>query len=302
MDELKLLRLEPSDTRLTEVARDNARTRLRETIAASERNRYARSRLVVLAALTMGMVAASLLVGGGRNTPAPSVSTAVAHQVLARGADRIATVPAAPVPRGDQYLYAEELLVEVPVEGGAPERFVDESWHSVDATRPTRTSERGRSWVTAPSDGIWPPGSYEQLDALPTEPQALRRSVIDWFGGPGPTPADDRETEVTGLLMLLRGWRVMPPDLRAAIFRALAQLPDIRVRRGVADARGRRGLGISAPRAEGFGYEVIVDKRTFEYLGMVGRSVRNDGVEVVQRTALTAKGVVDEMGQRPADG
>ena len=32
-----------------------------------------------------------------------------------------------------------------PLGGGEPQRFVDESWRSVDASRPTRTSERGRS-------------------------------------------------------------------------------------------------------------------------------------------------------------
>jgi hypothetical protein len=37
---------------------------------------------------------------------------------------------------------------------------------------------------------------------LPTDPDALRRAVVDGFGGPGTSPAVDRETEVMGLLML----------------------------------------------------------------------------------------------------
>ncbi len=101
-----------------------------------------------------------------------------------------------------------------------------------------------------------------------------------------------------GLLMLLRGWRVMPPDLRGAIFGALAASPEIRVRDRVTDALGRPGIGIAAPGVRGSQYEVIVHPSTFEYIGM--RDLRRPGGKVpYQRFALVDAGVVDELGERP---
>ncbi len=282
-------------------ARERARRRM--LAPATPSGRPPRRPVAVLAALAAAACAAfTVLTLSDTDLPAPvpGLPAAQANPTLLRAAAVARSQPARARPRDDQYLYERGLLVETRIDGaGRPQRFVDEAWRSVDASRPTRTSERGRSWTSAPSDGLWPPGRLEDLASLPTDPGALRRAVVDRFGGPGTSPAVDRETAVMGLLMLLRGWRVMPPALRGAIYAALAELPEVRVRHGVADARGRRGIGVRATAERIYGYEVIVDPRTFEYLGMRGTLTRNDGVQVEQRMAILDAGVVDELGQRP---
>jgi len=299
---------------LGDPARLTARARLLAEVAAAEprmtgpraRTRQPAAwrrplpRRLAVAGLAAAVIAPVLLLaGGGGGTPGAPVQPAIANPILLRAAET-AGAQAAVIPGDDQYVYANEMLHETRVDGGGePEVFHDESWRSVDGSRPTRTSERGRSWITPPTDGgLWPPTRYEDLEQLPTDPARLRDAIGrgDWA-----TPADRREHEVTSLLMLLRGWRVMPPDLRGAIFGALAELPEVQVDEDVRDARGRSGIGISAPDTRGANYEIIVDRETFAYLGMRGvRPLRrSDGVEVHQLTALVDHGIVDRMGQRP---
>ena len=277
--------------------------------AARQRDVLARlplGEVLGVAATVVVLALALLTTGGGAGAPAPlpRVPAADAHPLLQRAAHTSAARPALPAPRDDQYVYASELLRETRVDGrGTPQEFVDESWRSVGANRPTRTSERGRSWISAPSDGGWPPARYADLARLPTDPAELRRAVTDRMGSRNGSPREQRQSEVFALLMLLRGWRVMPPGLRTAIYSALAEIPGVRVREDVADAVGRPGIGISAPPGPlRYAYEVIVDRRTYEYLGMRGRLVRNDGVEVHQVIALVDAGVVDELGERPPPG
>jgi hypothetical protein len=276
-------------------------------VAAARAPRRRAVRALTAGAAVAVCALAVLLAGGGAGTPAPlpALPPAQADPLLRRAAVATAAQPAPPAPRDDQYLYAAELLRETRFDGrGAPRTFVDEHWISVDASRPTRTSERGRSWTTRPADGMWPPARSAELAELPTEPTALRRAILDWGPAePGDVaPRFEREEELTALLLLLRGRRVLPPRLRAAVFGALAQVPGVRVREGVADALGRRGLGISAPGLRGYGYELVVDARTYGFLGMRGRLVRGDGVAVEQVFALVDAGVVDALGERPPPG
>ena len=297
MDEMKLLRDAGGDgADLVPDARRSARSHLVAHFAA-EPIRRRRSRVavaVVAVAVVAPAFGASL--DGGDGLPAPSV--AAANPILMRAAERVAEAPPMLAPRGDQYIYRRILLVETDPRGEV-ERFEDEQWESVSGSGPSRSTERGRTWITQPSEGIWPPRDYEALADLPTEPEALRRVVIDSFGGPGIDTATDHETEFMGLMQLLRVWQpVMPGGLRAAAVRALAQLPEVHVREGVADARGRKGLGISAPALHD-SYEHVVDPSTFQELGMRGSLQRNDGVVVSQRTAVVEARIVDELGQRP---
>jgi hypothetical protein len=67
---------------------------------------------------------------------------------------------------------------------------------------------------------------------------------------------------------------VMPPDVRAALYRALAKIPGVTVVQGVTDAAGRRGVALArAASIEGPGssdwlrLEIILDRDTYRYLG-----------------------------------
>jgi hypothetical protein len=251
--------------------------------------------IATVGAIVLVALVAALTAGEKDRGPLPRLQPAAANPILVRAAERVAAQPAPTPPRGDQYLYVRQELHETPVGGGPEQVFVDEGWTSVDGSGPTRSSERGRSWLSYGE--VWPPTRYEDLAALPTEPAQLRAALAHGTAGPAPSSPTDRETEITGLLFLMRGYRVMPPDLRAAIFRALAELPEVHVERA-RDALGRPGFAIGATGAH-MPEEAIVDRRTYEPLGFRGTLVREDGVTVRQLSAITRTAVVDELDERP---
>jgi hypothetical protein len=233
----------------------------------------------------------------------PSIESARASVVLHRAAERSeAEARAAVIPRDDQYVYTRVILEETRADGrGASERFIDENWRSVDDSRPSRVSERGRVWTAPPHASSWPPRRYADLEGLPTDPAALRGAVVESFGGPGKSAAVDDETTYLGLMMLLRAAAVMPPGLQAAAFEALSEIPGVRVSDDAVDVHGRHGIGITRRPIDpsGMDWQLVLDRDTYDYLGTRSSIVRNDGVKVNQVFGLTESGVVDEIGERP---
>jgi hypothetical protein len=109
-----------------------------------------------------------------------------------------------------------------------------------------------------------------RLSGLPTEPEALRLAVENRraSGSPlDPSPASSpRGGATVERLLEILGEPVASPELRAAAFDALAEIPGIGFERGVADAAGRRGDAIAWIRERGFGRRWIFDPRTSRIL------------------------------------
>jgi hypothetical protein len=307
MDELTLLReLDDDPPALAPEARSAARLRLRREMARGDRPSSKRVRGVVAVAVAAAAVAGVIALDDDRERSgrAPAAATelasARAREVLHLAARRsLVDVPAAAVPRGEQYIYLREVLEERPVDGdGKPRTFVDELWYSVDGTKPSRVSELGRSWMEPPraQAGVWPPRGYEELAKMPTDPAELRRTLR------GGEEAADYETEYTGLFFMLAGRSLMPPGLQAAAFRALAQIPGVDVIDDAVNLRGRRGIGITRPERAGFEAMLILDRDTYQYLGTRTIHLSNEGEKVVQLTARVEEGIVDRIGERPPGG
>jgi hypothetical protein len=109
-----------------------------------------------------------------------------------------------------------------------------------------------------------------RLSQLPTEPEALRLAVEHRRGGgsplaPSPATSPRGGATIVRLLGILSE-PLASPALRAAAFRALAQIPGIGVERDVADVAGRRGDAIAWVRERGFGRQFIFDPRTSRVL------------------------------------
>lgn len=239
-------------------------------------------------AIAAGAVMLVLDTGRDRQSDPPALRLASAKQVLRHAAVRSAGVGAAPIPRDDQYIYTREITQE-----GA-RVFVDEKWRSVDGRRPSRISERGRSWIApplGPNAEMWPPASYAELAALPTAPRALLHLVAVRRDDTAPTPltAENYDRAYESLIFLLYGWRVMPPGLQAAAFDALALIPDVRIVDDDVDARGRHGYAIRRT-GDALDWTLIVDRKTYDYIGM------RDGNQLI---TLDDSGVVDRIGERP---
>jgi len=111
---------------------------------------------------------------------------------------------------------------------------------------------------------------FPDTSALPTSPEALRRAVeanaieVKGFNlmWPGKRHLDAKETSEELLNVLSEGV-ASTPQLRAAIFNALAELPGIVIHTGATDALGREGDAIrTEDKQRGTGAELIFDPDT----------------------------------------
>jgi hypothetical protein len=309
---------------------------------------------VVAAAAGLALVAvlgAAVLVA--RQTPqerAPAAPPANAAEL----ANRAATAAAAgsvPDPRPHQWVYTKELTVESAV--GKP--YTHEWWIRVDGRKYAQpTSDRRaahpkkviktRAQFPTSQWSRCPPGKREQLArirpavglgrffpnpaAVPTDPDGLLAAVYQLVEDPAciPTHGDfygdnvqDRAFKLIGALL----YTVQPAEVRAALYRALAKIPEVTVAHGATDAAGRRGVAftraasIEAPGSSGWlRLEIILDNDTYHYLGeryIVTRDhftpnvgPRSKGTwsrtgQVVLSTAQLALAVVDAPCQRPGE-
>ncbi|MEU4227617.1 hypothetical protein AB0F17_25270 [Nonomuraea sp. NPDC026600] len=164
------------------------------------------------------------------------------------------------------------------------------------------------------------PQQYDaKLRELPTDPRKLLAKVTGdrhWIEGAreegvpkSVVPADVRAYNV--IMLYLSRYGTMPPKLEAAMYRALALIPGVRIEQGVSDAAGRSGLGVWLERAgdaRAYRKYEILDPATYRYLGsrMVwlrddvppGRSQPVARKGAVWSTALLSSMIVDRPGQR----
>jgi hypothetical protein len=319
------------------------------------RRRGTRRGRVVAAAAGLVLVAvlgAAVLVA--RQLPqerAPAAPTANAAEL----ADRAATAAAAgsvPTPRPHQWVYIKELRVEF---DGGHKPWTWERWVRVDGRssvgqrqddrRAARVRKVRRERMDWPSAVLvmWPrcpPGKREQLarirpavglgrffpdpSAVPTDPDGLLAAIYRLVEDHdcAPIPVGDTVEDRAFMLVdaLLEG--VLPPEVRAALYRALAKIPGVTVAQGATDAAGRRGVAftrgasIEVPgSSDWLRLEIILDNDTHRYLGTryivtrdhflpqrpSGKGTRYRKGQVLASWAQLALAVVDAPCQRPGD-
>jgi hypothetical protein len=114
--------------------------------------------------------------------------------------------------------------------------------------------------------------NFPDTSKLPTEPRELRRQAesneLEYTGfnhvGGKKTHLDAQETKEELLNVLQEGFPT--PQLQAAIFDALAELPGMKVERGATDGLGREGDAIQAYSEHGMRSEYIFSPETGELL------------------------------------
>ncbi|MER6510040.1 hypothetical protein ABT158_24690 [Nonomuraea sp. NPDC001636] len=101
--------------------------------------------------------------------------------------------------------------------------------------------------------------TFRQIQELPADPAALKERVAAML------PAGSAGLLADALSGLL--WsKPSPPAVRAAAYRALADLPDVRYLGGRADPLGRPGEGFSYPLPTGVRRTLIIDPATSQVL------------------------------------
>ncbi|MEU5346895.1 CU044_5270 family protein [Streptomyces sp. NPDC020766] len=260
--------------------------------------------LALAAVVALGVVAVDGAQDGKRDTPAAGV-TGGDQQKATQLLDRIALVaadrPAVTVGEG-QFIYtklqgsAELGRTATPPKGFTPAPAAykgtvrQEQWDSVDGTQNGLRKSVGLSSTGEPDpshkDETTMIGTgyltFEQLRTLPTDPDALLKKL----SGDAKNVQASRGTEVVvENLGAIIDEATLLPDLSAAIYRAMAKLPGVRVVDHVKDASGREGVGLTfkgAPK----GYAWVFDSSSLVYLGTTD-------------AALLEVGVADETGEVP---
>ncbi|WP_330288603.1 CU044_5270 family protein [Streptomyces sp. NBC_00576] len=264
--------------------------------------------LALAAVVALGVVAVNVnsAQDGKRDTVAAGV-TGDDQQKATQLMDRIALVAAARpavTVGGGQFIYtklqgsAELGRTATPPKGFTPAPAAykgtvrQEQWDSVDGTRDGLRKSVGLSSTGEPDpshkDEMTMIGTgyltFEQLRTLPTDPDALLKKL----SGDAENVEASRRTEVVvENLGAIIDEATLLPDLSAAIYRAMAKLPGVRVVDHVKDASGREGVGLTfkgAPK----GYSWVFDSSSFVYLGTTD-------------AALLAVGVADSTGEVPVN-
>src|SRR5262249_52421627 len=118
---------------------------------------------------------------------------------------------------------------------------------------------------------LGPLAGYKQLAALPTDPGALLRWAYDQtpnIEGGGSTP----DAEVYGIFEGMISDNVLPPDLKAAIFRALKQVPGVTVK--TVEVNGKRVYALGQT-DDWLHQELLLDAKTYDYVGQSGTVTRD---------------------------
>ncbi len=153
-------------------------------------------------------------------------------------------------------------------EAGSPPPFeYDPAEHAVGRDRSGRPVKQFRSRYWRGRNAF---ANVAKISRLPVEPEALRLAVENRRGGnpdPVPPPAASQIGSATAARLIeLLGEPIVTPAVQAAAFYALAEIPGIELRHGVADALGRRGDAVIWVRERGFGLRLIFDPRTSRLL------------------------------------
>jgi hypothetical protein len=285
---------------------DAAREQARSALLARATPRRPRRRLAAVAALAL-IVAAALAVvadpGGGPRVPIASAA------VLERAAAAAERRPFTP-PRDHQWVYIEDRITS---SAGTETRRI---WRRADgaAVASRRTGrleiERLRPSMRRPLNVVVGPlAGYKTLAALPTDPDALLRWAYPRaqdITGAGVTEHGDVYAIFEGML----SDNVLPPDLEAAIYRALKQVPGVTVE---TIEVGGRSLLVLGQTEDWLREELLLDPETYAYRGERATVVRDalidplkagnatgeieEGQRVVAERIVTA--IVDEPGRRP---
>jgi hypothetical protein len=270
--------------------------------ATPRRRRRARLRVAVVATAAAIVAAFVLVVQDLREGP---VAAAEVFERAAHAAETKSFV----APRPDQWIFTEDRFTSS--DGGKP--MTRKMWLRVDGRGIATIDARGKLNVEVfDSPGRRRPApfdSYERLAKLPTDPDALLRWAYEQakhITGGGVTDHGDVYLQFNHMLRS----NLLPPDLQAAIYRALKQVPNVTVE--TIDVFGRPALAL-VQTEDWLREELLLDPDTYAYLGERSTVVRDTrispekagnatgevrrGDHVISERVTAA--IVEEPGARP---
>jgi hypothetical protein len=214
-------------------------------------------------------------------------------------------------PRDNQFIYTRWQSKIRPVgRPGVPDKLptdtTGEYWDSVDGSRPNWSVSVERlghmESTQAPVDphpGLDAP-TYKFLTTLPTDPDRLLALIRQSKTARGQGKIVDLDQSVFETIGTLIHRALLPPGLAAALYRAAAKIPGVRIVRDTVDATGRHGIGVFrssrriATPGQAYAMMWIFDPRTYAF-----RGERLDVGTTSNSIALLQVAVVDQATRRP---
>lgn len=300
--------------------------------AAARPWRRSRLRLVAaLAAVAALLVALPTLILGGDGQVQPAVG-----QVLRAAAAVAATQPVEPPPGPGQYFYTrsrEAYLTtvgfnprcathpcdrehpwEATREWSALAPRIRQTWIAANGAGRARVVSTKPEFLTPAQRKAWKAAGSPQLSSggvedfaltgqpfldtsdLPTEPKALRKLIearkIPLVDGP------PGEAETFTLIGDMLRNTYLPPPFRAALYRVVAELPEVDLQGQVEDPVGRKGIGVAFTKGS-VTHELIFDPATSALLGE--REVATRRIPELQVPAGTETGSVAYLESKLVD-
>jgi hypothetical protein len=293
-----------------------SRARARAALAARAARRAPRLRARVAAvgalslAIAGGVAVVQNLGGTGSDGRPRSVvpglpAVPVASAEILERAARAAQSRPFTAPRDDQWIYVADRFTD-----HDGKTTIQRSWHRADGGGVAFDRGDGQLHVESTH---WPAGrkrpltdAYKGVASLPTDPDALLR----WAYAQDVENGDTSKDGVVYLLLngILRG-NIVPPDLEAAIFRAMKQIPGVSVQ--TVDIFGKPTISLGFT-DDWLHEELLIDPTTYAYRGersTVVKDARIDPQKAGNGTGEVKKGetvvaervaaaIVDKPGQR----
>ena len=232
-----------------------------------------------------------------RPRPAATGRVSLAAQVLTVAARTVAAEPATR-PGGRQWIYARFVQTQT----GTPAQS-DENWIRFDGREQAYYLD-GRLLVLPESSGSGGPlSSYDKLASLPSAPSAIlaaAREVVgttqrdweNWSSGSAvaelaPRNAGDAAFDYLAQL-LWNAYAAAPPAALAHVYQAMADIPGVTVARGLTNAVGRAGIGVSANGGVSW---LLLDPHTYQVIGLNEKAISRSSV-MVKGAPITFSGTI----------
>ena len=179
----------------------------------------------------------------------------------------------------------------------------DENWIRFDG-REQAYYLNGQLLVQHESSGSGGPlSSYRELAALPSAPAAILaavRQVVgttpreweNWSSGSAVAelaPRTAGEAEFDYLAQLVwDAYAAAPPAALAHVYQAMAGIPGVTVTRGLTNAVGRAGIGVSANGGVSW---LLLDPQTYQVIGLGEKALSRESV-MVKGSPITFSGTI----------
>lgn len=246
------------------------KNRLETNIGTAKQPRRRAKTVFALAAAAVGLMVLGQI--------SLNVQSAHATDLLRTTAEQTMMV-ADPVPGPGEYLlvskhanwlvsgdsfesFMEQQMIDVYVPGDVDREWVlDRDWGDKETRREVIHAPGGKFY-----DGYtWTSAEFPDLDALPRDGQAIYDFFNDSYTGASASRSESNFVRITDLLK--NG--LVPADLRAGLYKALALVPGVTITENVKNLDGKTGIAIG--RTEilrgGMREEIIIDPDTGLVIG-----------------------------------